>query len=399
MCMILQLREILLQLMYYKKERGFTMIKLTAFPAKELEKVDKFFVTIAMELHATSVSSDQDRIQLNNLLEEAKKRVEAECDKEVSNKFQEQIERAKINDVELVTYRGGLALYITEDEVYYYHLGIPVANLVNVGKAPNLTPLIENYQYTNQYHVLILNREDIRLFEGDATSVKEIDFEDDDAPRTLNDALGSELTGGGANSGAYSATGGGEQGYHGHNDTSHEKDIDRENYFREVDNYIHENYSSARDLPLILYALSENQAVFRELSKNPYLIDGRIEESGANANFNTVQEKALNKNIEIVKKEQETMFNRFRETAPKFRIDNQLDDLSMSAIEGRIEELLVNKGYSQSGTITDNGSFEESDKDFLKQLITKVATAKGKIYIVPDDDMPDGINVSARLRY
>ena len=93
------------------------------------------------------------------------------------------------------------------------------------------------------------------------------------------------------------------------------------------------------------------------------------------------------------------MFNRFRETAPKFRVDNQLDDLSMSAIEGRIEELLVNKGYSQSGTITDNGSFEESDKDFLKQLITKVATAKGKIYIVPDDDMPDGINVSARLRY
>ena len=239
----------------------------------------------------------------------------------------------------------------------------------------------------------------IFVFEGDATSVKEIDFEDDDAPRTLNDALGSELTGGGANSGAYSATGGGEQGYHGNNDTSHEKDIDRENYFREVDNYIHENYSSARDLPLILYALSENQAVFRELSKNPYLIDGRIEESGANANFNTVQEKALNKNIEIVKKEQETMFNRFRETAPKFRVDNQLDDLSMSAIEGRIEELLVNKGYSQSGTITDNGSFEESDKDFLKQLITKVATAKGKIYIVPDDDMPEGINVSARLRY
>ena len=54
-----------------------------------------------MELHATSVSSDKDRIQLNNLLEEAKKRVEAECDKEVSNKFQEQIERAKVNDVEL----------------------------------------------------------------------------------------------------------------------------------------------------------------------------------------------------------------------------------------------------------------------------------------------------------
>src|SRR5699024_744993 len=173
----------------------------------------------------------------------------AEWDKGVSSKLHEQGERAKITDGEVVTYRGGRALYITAEQVYYYDLGVRGGSLVNVGKAPNLTPLIENYQYTNQYHVLILNREDIRLFEGDATSVKEIDFEDDDAPRTLNDALGSELTGGGANSGAYSATGGGEQGYHGHNDTSHEKDIDRENYFREVDNYIHENYSSARDLP------------------------------------------------------------------------------------------------------------------------------------------------------
>lgn len=375
------------------------MIKLTAFPAKELEQVDKLFVTIALELHATSLSSDKDRIQLNNLLEEAKKKIDAECKKDEAKQLLEQIDRAKLDDVELVTYRGGLALYITEEEVYYYHLGIPVANLVTVGKAPNLTPIIENYQYTNQYHVLILNREDIRLFEGDATSVKEIAFDDEDAPKTLNDALGNELTGRSGNSGAYGATGGGEQGYHGHNETSHEKDIDRENYFRIVDNYIHDNYSSALDLPLILYALSENQAVFRELSKNSYLVEEGIEESGANANFNTIQEKALSKNIEIVKKEQETMFNRFRETTPKFRIDNQLDDLSMSAVEGRIEELLVNKGFTQKGTITDSGSYEEDDRDFVKQLITKVTVAKGKVYIVPDDDMPEGINLSARLRY
>ena len=43
------------------------MIKLSAFPAPELGNDDELFVTVALELHSTSVSSDQDRIQLNNL--------------------------------------------------------------------------------------------------------------------------------------------------------------------------------------------------------------------------------------------------------------------------------------------------------------------------------------------
>lgn len=372
------------------------MIKLNAFPAAELEQDDELFVTIALELHSTSVSSDQDRIQLNNLLDDAKKRIKDECDKDLAKKLVAQVDEAKKHDIELVTYRGGLALYITQDEIYYYHLGIPVANLLNVSKAPNLTPLIENYQFTNQYFLLLLNREDIRLFEGDATSVKEVELVGSDVPNTLEAALGTEKTGDSSVSGA---GGGGESALHGHTETSKEKDIDRENYFRIVDKYINDHYTSERDLPLILYALPENQAVFRKLSKNNHLIEDGIEESGANVNFKVVQEKALEKNVEIVIKQKEKLFNRFRETSLKYRVDNQLNDLAMSATEGRIEELLVNKDYHQRGIITPEGEFEDVDHDFVKRLITRVISTKGKVFVVNSDDMPVGINLSARLRY
>lgn len=371
------------------------MIKLSAFPTPELEKDDELFVTVALELHSTSVSSDQDRIQLNNLLDDAKKRIKDECEKDLAKKLTAQIDEAKKHDVELVTYRGGLALYITKDDIYYYHLGIPVANLLNVSNGPNLTPLIENYQFTNQYFVLVLNRENIRLFEGDSTSVKEIKFEGEEAPQTLEIALGTEKTNDSSSGGA----GGNESALHGNTETSKEKDIDRENYFRIVDRYIHEHYTAARDLPLILYALSDNQAVFRKLSKSNYILEASIEESGANVNFNTVQEKALAKNIDIVKQQQETLFNRFRETSVKFRIDNQLNDLAMSATEGRIEELLVNKAYRQRGIITPEGEYEDVDHDFVKRLITRVVATKGKVFVVDQDAMPVGINLSARLRY
>lgn len=372
------------------------MIKLNAFPAPELENNDELFVTVALELHSTSVSSDQDRIQLNNLLDTAKKRIKEECDKDLAKKLISQVDTAKQNDIELVTYRGGLALYITQDDIYYYHLGIPVANLLNVSNGPNLTPLIENYQFTNQYFVLVLNGEDIRLFEGDATSVKELKLEGEDVPKDLEAALGTERTG---ISSASGSGGGGEGALHGHTEASKEKDIDRENYFRLVDRYIHEHYTSQRELPLILYALPENQAVFRKLSKNTLLLEDGIEESGAHVSFNTVQEKALEKNVEIVKKQQEEMFNRFRETSMKYRVDNQLNDLAMSATQGRIEELLVNKGYRQRGIISDEGEFEEVDHDFVKRLITRVVATKGKVFVVDQEDMPVGINLSARMRY
>lgn len=63
------------------------MIKLNAFPTVELEKNDQIFITIALELHSTSVSSDQDKIQLNNLLDDAKKRVKEELDKDLAQNY------------------------------------------------------------------------------------------------------------------------------------------------------------------------------------------------------------------------------------------------------------------------------------------------------------------------
>lgn len=376
------------------------MIKLTTFPTEVLGQTDQLFVTIAQELTIDTIGSDRDNIQLGNLLDKARKEVEALSDKDASKLLLEQIERARQHARELINAKGGLALYITSDDVYYYHLGIPTLDYVSVGVSPNVIPLIENFQYTNNYHVLILNREDIRLFKGNALSVEEITLDDEEAPITLNDALGDELSADEQSHGSYGGQGGeGGNSIHGHHETSKEKDIDRDNYFRIVDKYIMDHYSSPTDLPLILYALPENQAVFRQLSKNACLLDQGIEESGANVKIQTVKEKATAKNLEIVKQDQESMFNRFRETSPKFRIDNQLNDLAMNSLQGRIEELLVNKGYQQNGSIGDEGDFQEGDGDFVKQLIGHVLNAKGKVYVVPADEMPVGINLSARLRY
>ena len=51
------------------------MKELFTFPTEELQKENTVYVTLAMELHATTLTNDKDRIQFENLLSEARKRL------------------------------------------------------------------------------------------------------------------------------------------------------------------------------------------------------------------------------------------------------------------------------------------------------------------------------------
>ena len=51
------------------------MKELFTFPTEELQKENTVYVTLAMELHATTLTNDKDRIQFENLLSEARKKL------------------------------------------------------------------------------------------------------------------------------------------------------------------------------------------------------------------------------------------------------------------------------------------------------------------------------------
>ena len=138
------------------------MKQLFSYPAEELEQ-DTVYVTLAMELFATTLTNDKDRIQFENLVSDAKKQLN---DSNIDEKDQllKQLDTVMGRQDELIQFIGGLTIYITPDDFYYYHLAIPVINRVRIGKKPYILPLISNYQYTRDYNLLVLNRESIRVF-------------------------------------------------------------------------------------------------------------------------------------------------------------------------------------------------------------------------------------------
>lgn len=379
------------------------MKQLFSFPTEELEQ-DTVYVTLAMELFATTLTNDKDRIQFENLVSEAKKQL-YESDLDEKDQLLRQLDDVMGRQDELIQFIGGLTIYITPDDFYYYHLAIPVINRVRIGQKPYVLPLISNYQYTRDYNLLVLNRESIRVFEGHGERIEELPISEiEDAPIDLETALGTEKEGGSLNFGTYSSnsgTRGSSQFFHGHSETSEEKDIDRDRYFNIVDKFVYDNYSNVNKLPLIVYTVEENQAVFRNLSNNEYLAKTGINGSAANLNNNEIKERVAQTIDEIIAHQRNELLDRLAETSPDNRIENIPDDLASASLQGRIESLYVEKGAEIKGTLTDEGRYNENDdsNNFIEQIVDNVIRSRGEVYILDPSEMPGDTPIAARLRY
>lgn len=380
------------------------MKQLFTFPTEELQQEDTMYITLAMELHATTLTNDKDRIEFENLVNQARKEVN-DSDFEEKDQLLEQLDAVMRDQDEYVKFIGGLVVYITTDDIYYYHLAIPVKSRVQISTLPYVLPLASNFQYTREYNLLVLNRESIRLFEGHTNNLEELPIEEiEDAPVDLETALGTEKEGGALNYGTYSGghnQAGTNQFFHGHGDSSEEKDIDRERYFNIVDKFVYDNYSNENKLPLIVYTVEENQAVFRKVSSNEFLVKTGINGSAANLDKNQIQERVSETIDEIIAHQRNELLEQLNETSPENRIENIPDDLASASLQGRIETLYLQKYFEIPGSINEEGRYEEDNgrDDFVQQLVQNVLRSSGAVYILDETETPENTPIAARLRY
>ena len=167
----------------------------------------------------------------------------------------------------------GLAVLRNRSMFRVYKLQRPVAELAVVADSFHTKPLLRILQSANRYQVLALNRNEVKLFEGNRDALDEIEPADG-VPRTITAALGEELTEPRQTVSAYGgiSSGGGQAPmHHGHGGRKAELDHDAERFFRAVDRAVLKHHSKPSGLPLILAALPEHHHRFHELSHNPYL--------------------------------------------------------------------------------------------------------------------------------
>jgi len=301
----------------------------------------------------------------------------------------------------------GLAVLGAKGVFRVYKLHRPVIELAVVADSFHTKPLMRILQSTDRYHVLGLNRREVKLFEGNRDVLDEIQLHQD-VPRTLTDALGEELTDPHLTVASYGgASGSLSPAHHGHGGKDAEVDIDAERFFRTIDRGILKHHSQPSGLPLLLAALPEHHHMFHEISANPFLVDESIDvHPDALSSIEELRQRAWKLMEPRYLARLDTLVEAFGNARSKGFGDDDMEQVARAVVSGRVATMLIEARRVIPGRIdASTGDIESGDladpniDDLLDDLGMLALKMGGEVVVVPAALMPTKTGIAAIYRY
>jgi len=280
-----------------------------------------------------------------------------------------------------------------------------VPELAVVANSFHVKPLLRIVQSIENYQVLSLNRRGIRLFEGNRDMLEELELAQG-VPRTITEALGTELSEPHLSVSMSYGAGAGMVVRQGQGSSADELEIDEERFFRLVDRVILERYSRPSGLPLILAALAQYHALFRRISNNPLLMPNGIEIDANALTIDELRERAWKIVEPDFRHRLRTLINEFEEARSKGLATDDLAGVAKASSEARVGWLLVEAERHIPGCLNKaTGRIARVRKgnldvdDLLDDLAEAVLKNGGTVVVVPAVDMPVTTGLAAIFRF
>lgn len=298
----------------------------------------------------------------------------------------------------------GLAVLRSPELFRVVHLQRSVPELAIVANTFHIKPIIRIMQSLDRYQVLALDRHSIKLFEGDRDVLDEIEL-GPNVPRTIEDALGDQLTEPFLTGSAHRGSAGGQAIFHGHGSKKDEVDSDTERFFRAVGRAIEEHHSNPSGLPLVLAALPEYHTLFRRVSQNNAIIEDGIPVHPDSLSIDELRERAWQAYEHHYRARIDRAIERFQAARPAGLSADDLSDVVFAASSGRVETLLLDADRHIPGYIDENGRLAHAELqrpdvgDVLDEVGEQVLKAGGRTLVLPSDRMPTDSGAAAIYRY
>lgn len=297
----------------------------------------------------------------------------------------------------------GLAVLAAAGLFRIYKLHRPVRELAVVADTFHLKPLLRIVQSADRYQVLGLNRQHIRLFEGNRDRLEEVEPHPA-VPRSAVEVLGIPES----KEAHLSAWPAAPQGavYYGTTSTPDLLENEAEQFFRAVDRAVLQHHSRPSGLPLVLAALPENQTSFRRISRNPFLLLERVDVHPDALTLEALRDRTW----EVIKPHYLTRLEGVTEMFGLARAKelgtDDVTQIAANAVAGRIGTLLVEADRIVPGRINlSSGEIEREElahpevDDLLDDLAEVVLKNSGQVVVVPAERMPSETGAAAILRY
>lgn len=364
-------------------------------------------LSLYMTTHRSHPENLQDPIRFQNLVKQLEKSLLEQHSAMDIEKFLEPFERLG-NDKEFWSHTlDGLAVLGSAEFFKVIKLPITVQEFAVVADSFHTKALRKYLQSEDRYHVLSLGLNNIRLFEGSRHSLVEVELHPD-IPKTITEALGSELTEKHSTVASYGGVGGESSDmHHGHGGKKAEVDKDAERFFRVIASAIYDHYSKPSGLPLILAALPEHHSLFQKVNKNPSLLPTSITVNTESISTDKLIELAWEVMEPDYLRKLESLAQKFQQAKANDLGSDNIKEVVEAAKAGRVDTLLVEADRVIAERLRNKvtGTFKQADStqpildDLLDDIGELVTRMDGKVMIMPAEKMPAKTGLAAIFRY
>jgi hypothetical protein len=369
-------------------------------------------VSIYMPLYRHAAELQQNPIRFKNLMKEAEDRLVENglSKKEALQLLQSAKDEIDSNENFFQELTDGMAIFVAEGVLRYYHLPLNFDELVVVADHFHFKPLLSLLTGDGLYYVLALSQQDIRLLECRHNSVREIELKD--VPKSLDETLQYDETAkdgqrrmstpkGGTNNSFQQAG-----SFHGQGSPDQDKfHRDIEQFFNAVDGGLHK-YLRNKRAPLVLAGVEYLLPIYRGATSYQHIVDGGITGNPENLKPEELQAQAWEIVEPLFLQAQQEAIDHYKELTVTGRASNNLEEVVPAAYYGRVEELFVAVGVQQWGsfnpetsTIDLHPEAQPGDEDLLNAAAIQTLLNGGTVYAVEPEKVPDETPLAAVFRY
>lgn len=351
-------------------------------------------VTLMLPTHPQG--SEEDRIKLKNLLTKTQENLEATGMRSANARdFLNPIRRFLDDTLFWKHQSQGLAFFLSDKGLRHYRLPMTFTEIVTIGKHFHVKPLLPLVTGNGRFFVLAISQNQIRLLQGTAFSVEEIDVKG--APKNLAEALKFDEKYEPLNYHTRPTSGGGWGAiFSGQGVGIDDAKDDLLRYFQMVDRGLHDLLREEH-APLILASVEYLQPIYQQANKYAHLLKEGITGSPDRLSNKELHQRAWQLVEPLFNKAKTQALAQYNQVAGTGRTTHDLERTLQCAYEGSLETLFIAQDRecwgnfdAEAEMVTLLDTFAPGAEDLLNLSALHTLRHGGSVYVCPSMQIPNG---------
>ena len=352
-------------------------------------------ISIFVPTQEVGNEAQQGRIRLKNMMDTISQELKNKNYK--SETIQNLLKPAKdfIDNIPFWNHQSqSLAIFISLDDFFYYHLPIEVDEFKMINHRFYVKPLIRMVNFFNQAYIIGVSQKEVKVLKWtiyDIENVTPKDFPQNIWDELLYDTPERHLQ-----------PNGGSKGLHGHGGIEEHERADLFQFFRKIDHALGELIEDV-NVPVIFMGVQFLFPIYKEANTKKHLLDVYIEGNPEEFTLDFIHKK-VDELLEPHRAQQfEKAYQKFNTLQNSEKVLTELKEIAIASFYKKVSQLFIPKKKTRWGkvNITDtevNIHFEhqDADEDIYDFAVYHTLINGGKVFVLAESDV---MEAGAIVRY